>query len=217
MQVNQYVRKFLQHDNRPRFLGKAALVVLGLVVLGAAFLINGPVRQAQAQEACAKGDQTYSVASGDTLGGIASRYSTSAAALASHNHINNSNLIYAGQKVCIPGGSGNNAQARVYNAPLNANASSGQIISMINQVFGPYGPAAVRVAMCESTLNPGARNSFSIGGSNAAGVFQILYPSTWGSTSQAGNSPYDAWANINAAHEIFVRDGYSWREWQCQP
>jgi hypothetical protein len=53
---------------------------------------------------------------------------------------------------------------------------------MIYQVFGPYGAAAVRVATCESGLNPSAYNPISIGGSHAEGVFQILYPSTWAGT-----------------------------------
>ena len=88
----------------------------------------------------------------------------------------------------------------------------------IDQVFGAEAPTAVQIATCESGLNPNAYNPASIGGSHAAGLFQILYPSTWYTTpqGQAGLSPYDAMANIQAAHSIFVRDGYSWREWTCQ-
>jgi len=86
---------------------------------------------------------------------------------------------------------------------------------MINSVFGPYAPGALQVARCESGLNPGAYNPISIGGSHAEGVFQILYPSTWMGTSQAGSSPYNAMANILAAHQIFARDGYNWHEWSC--
>lgn len=96
-------------------------------------------------------------------------------------------------------------------------SNSSQTASIIYQVFGSYGPQALRVAQCESSLNPNATNSAPIGGSHAAGLFQILYPSTWYTTSQAGHSPYDASANARAAHDIFVRDGYSWREWVCQP
>lgn len=91
------------------------------------------------------------------------------------------------------------------------------IAGTIYQVFGADGPAAVRVAECESSMNPNATNSTPIGGSHAAGLFQILYPSTWYTTSQGGHSPYEATANIIAAHEIFLRDGHSWREWVCQP
>jgi hypothetical protein len=66
-------------------------------------------------------------------------------------------------------------------------------------------------------LNPQATNPISIGGSHAAGLFQVLYPSTWDTTSQAGASPYDARANAQAAYEIFARDGFTWSEWVCQP
>lgn len=91
------------------------------------------------------------------------------------------------------------------------------IVSMIDQVFGADGPAANRVALCESGDNPSAYNPISVDGSHAEGLFQILYPSTWSTTPQAGLSPYNAQANILAAHSIFVRDGHSWREWTCQP
>jgi hypothetical protein len=86
---------------------------------------------------------------------------------------------------------------------------------MIEQVFGPYAQSAIRIANCESGLNPTAYNPTSEAGNHAEGVFQILYPSTWMSTSQASYSPYNAMANILAAHEIFVRDGYNWHEWTC--
>lgn len=101
--------------------------------------------------------------------------------------------------------------------PAQTPVPTGQssVATMIEQVFGPYAPGALQVARCESGLNPGAYNPTSIGGSHAEGVFQILYPSTWMGTSEAGSSPYNAWANIVAAHQIFVRDGYSWREWSC--
>lgn len=90
-------------------------------------------------------------------------------------------------------------------------------MSIIRSVFGSYADAAISVATCESGLNPNAVNPTSIGGSHATGLFQILYPSTWNTTSQAGNSPYDATANTRAAYEIFSRDGYNWHEWSCQP
>jgi hypothetical protein len=82
---------------------------------------------------------------------------------------------------------------------------------MISQGFGPDAGSAISVASCKSGLNPSAANP-----SGATGVFQLM-PATFCSTSQAGNSPYNAYANIAAAHEIFVRDGHSWREWVYQP
>jgi len=137
-------------------------------------------------------------------------------ALASYNHIANPDLIIAGQTLCIPGRVGGGG-FHVSHTSLPQGQQSSSVPGMIDQVFGPYAPAANRVAMCESSLNPNAYNAISIDGSHAMGVFQILYPSTWNGTAQAGNSPYDAWSNIVAAHEIFARDGNSWREWQCQP
>ncbi len=99
--------------------------------------------------------------------------------------------------------------------PYPTSPGQAAVIAMINQVFGSYAYGALNVARCESGFNPLAYNPISNGGNHAEGVFQILYPSTWSSTSEASSSPYSAMANILAAHQIFVRDGYSWREWSC--
>ena len=108
----------------------------------------------------------------------------------------------------------NNASNHMRSGVVTSNDAN--VTSMIYQVFGPYAPSAMRIARCESGFNPNAYNPQPVLGSHAMGVFQILYPSTWMTTPQAASSPYDARANISAAHSIFVRDGYSWREWQCQ-
>lgn len=184
------------------------ILTLSGVLLAGSF-VGGHVLGAFAHASCARGDQAYTVGSGNTLSGIAARYHTTWQRLASYNHIHNANLIYPDQTICIPsssrsGGGGNG----------NGNTS---VTTMIYQVFGSYAPAAIRVARCESGLNPRAYNPVSVGGSHAEGVFQILFPSTWRGTSQAAQWPYNARANILAAHEIFARDGHSWREWACQP
>ncbi len=97
------------------------------------------------------------------------------------------------------------------------NPGAATIINEIKATFGSYSAGALAVAKCESGYDPNAWNPVSIMGSHAEGVFQILFPATWDNTSYAGYSPYNAWANIHAAYQIFSRDGYSWREWQCQP
>lgn len=100
------------------------------------------------------------------------------------------------------------------------NAHQRAIIEEIALVFGPDSQAAqgaVNVAYCESGYDPHNRNPISVAGSHAEGVFQILWPSTWQTTSFASQSPYDQHANILAAHQIWERDGHSWGEWCCQP
>jgi hypothetical protein len=94
--------------------------------------------------------------------------------------------------------------------------SAAQLTGIINQVFGRHAPSALRIAQCESSMNPYAVNPIMIGNSRAHGLFQILYPSTWSSTSQRAASPLDPYANARAAYEIFARDGFSWREWECR-
>jgi hypothetical protein len=104
-----------------------------------------------------------------------------------------------------------------YSPPQGANPGQQAVINEIVAVFGGYSQGALAVARCESGYDPNAWNSYPIGNSHAEGVFQILYPSTWDTTSYAGNSPYNYVANIHAAYQIFSRDGHSWREWACQP
>ena len=181
---------------------------------------------------CPAGEHTYTVLKGDTLTGIGNRYGTRSSALASDNDIVNPNQIYIDQTLCIPvHGAARSlpkpvqkSTATTYTNPTSQKTatppvtvtpqpvpSGGSIEAMIDSVFGSYGPGAINVARCESGLNPNAYNP-----SGAAGLFQIM-PGTWATTSEAGQSPFNAAANIAAAHEIFVRDGYSWREWTCQP
>jgi hypothetical protein len=111
------------------------------------------------------------------------------------------------------------APARQAPAPAAPAATVGQqgVINEIRAVFGSHADQAIRVARCESGFSPTAVDPISVAGSHAEGVFQILYPGTWRGTSYAGSSPFDASANIHAAYQIFARDGYSWREWECKP
>lgn len=233
MQVGLYIVKYLRQSNR--IVQRFFVALLGVLALSAAFFTNTPSIHASAASACS---ETYHIVWGDTLGKIAARYGTTWQALATRNNIANPNLIFAGRNLCISGQQAAPAPAQVAPAPVApapvapapqaaapavaqpvavAAPQSSSIDAMIDQVFGANAGAARNIAMCESGLNPNATNSYSIGGSHAAGLFQILYPSTWYGTSQASNSPYNAWSNIVAAHEIFVRDGYSWREWTCRP
>jgi LysM repeat protein len=210
--MKQYFRQY----RRSRFFATfLCMAVFGLVSLAAVFYANMTQVHAAFTPICSAREQHYTVVRGDTLGGIAARYGVNWSSLASRNAITNPNLIFSGQRLCVATRQGVVSHVSAIPAHTLASASS-SVAGMINTVFGPYAGSAIRIATCESGLNPNATNPFFIGGSRASGVFQILYPSTWSGTSQASSSPYNAYANIAAAHEIFVRDGYSWREWSCQ-
>ncbi len=157
------------------------------------------------------------VKSGDTLSKIAYAYGTTWPSLAAINHIPNPNLIFPGQ-VFATCGQASAAQAApapsnpAPSAPAPASPSGGSVQGMIEATFGGYAWQALRVAGCESSYNPSAVNSSS----GASGVFQFM-PATWAGTPYAGYSVFNAWANVHAAYWLFQRDGYSWREWSCQP
>lgn len=101
-------------------------------------------------------------------------------------------------------------------ADVPASPGTQAIINEIKLVFGSYSTGALNIAHCESGFDPTARNPYPVGNSHAEGVFQILYPSTWSTTSYAAQNPYSADANIHAAWEIFSRDGHTWVEWECK-
>jgi hypothetical protein len=109
----------------------------------------------------------------------------------------------------------NTPKPKSFMPPPGANPGQQAIINEIVAVFGANAQNALIVAKCESGYDPNAWNSYPIGNSHASGVFQILYPSTWDTTSYAADSPFNASDNIYAAYQIFHRDGNNWREWQC--
>ncbi|WP_410673818.1 LysM peptidoglycan-binding domain-containing protein [Amycolatopsis sp. cmx-4-68] len=74
---------------------------------------TSPPSPAPAPAPPAAGGGTYTVRSGDTLSGIATKFGTTVAALAALNSISNPNLIYAGQALRLPGsGAGRRYQVR---------------------------------------------------------------------------------------------------------
>jgi regulator of protease activity HflC (stomatin/prohibitin superfamily) len=105
------------------------------------------------------------------------------------------------------------AQAAVIAARSNHPPPPPYIAKIINDAFGPLGPAAVQwainVAYCESRYHPNSVNSDS----GASGLFQFM-PGTWGGTPWASQSPFDPVANAQAAAWLYSRYGPG--RWTCQ-
>ena len=78
----------------------SVIAILGILLLGNA--LGAYLFGAFAKSRCSSGDRVYVVASGDTLGAIATHYKVNLRRLASYNHIANPNLIYVHQTICIP-------------------------------------------------------------------------------------------------------------------
>lgn len=118
------------------------------------------------------------------------------------------------------------ASSRVVDAATNtqtAYASSGDMRDVITRAANKYGlsPAyMIRVATCESTLNPGAINrGYYAGGGNPSGLYQYL-PETWkriSSRSPYGTQPqsevFNGHTNANVTAWAFA-NGYV-GEWAC--
>jgi LysM repeat protein len=218
-----YKQSFTQYLRQHHIVSIITGHILVLSICAVALFGNSlskSLTNAFADPSCPVGNQVHTVMNGETLNSIAVGHGTTWQALAQHNHIADPNWISPGQALCLPNTHTTAEQLKTAPADFQttaANLNDGSPRSIINEIFGADAPAALRIAMCESSLNPNAVNNISIGGSHAEGLFQILYPSTWNTTSQAAMSPFNARANAIAAHEIFVRDGHSWREWACQP
>jgi len=207
-------------------LGKTPVVLVALILLGS--LIGGSLMLHAMNRT-----KTIGNCSSSSVQSIAASASQSCAKVISHHQVQvnvliNPNLkgevigseIVSVPRQIAPTPTPDPQPVKVYptqvpTIPYPTSPGQAAVIAMINQVFGSYAPGALNVARCESGFNPLAYNPISIGGNHAEGVFQILYPSTWSGTSEASSSPYSAMANILAAHQIFVRDGYNWHEWSC--
>ncbi|CAA9542707.1 MAG: hypothetical protein AVDCRST_MAG19-21 [uncultured Thermomicrobiales bacterium] len=90
--------------------------------------------------------------------------------------------------------------------------AAGGIEQIIYDAAASYGqPPAdmLRVATCESNLDPGAINH----GGNTYGLFQFL-PSTWATTPYADQSYFDPYAAANAAAWMWSQGRRG--EWVCQ-
>lgn len=95
---------------------------------------------------------SYQIRSGDTLSGIAARYHTSVSALMRANpQIRNANLIYAGQRLNIPGSSDSFQPPASNGSGARYTVKSGDTLSAIGARYGvPY----MDIARANNISNP---------------------------------------------------------------
>ncbi|GHO85600.1 CHAP domain-containing protein [Dictyobacter formicarum] len=94
-----------QFGSRHQFVRTVARLVVILtafvfMLLGSVFFTD--VHGAFAATACAKGDKSYTVQSGDTLDAIAQSNHTTWQNLVAHNKLTDGNVIFVNQTICIP-------------------------------------------------------------------------------------------------------------------
>lgn len=143
MRKHQQVLGYLEQCSASSLVVKCSVAaVWGLLLMGVALGTNAGKAHAQSRAVCGSGDRVYTVVGGDTLSGIAYRYGTSWASLASYNHIHNPNLIYVHQVICIPGhgsaNGGGHSSPPVSHPPVNSPPSNGHAPVGSGNVF-PYG------------------------------------------------------------------------------
>jgi len=103
-------------------------------------------------------------------------------------------------------------RAEAERAAAASAAPAGSVEEVIQRWFGGESGTAIRVARCESGLNPRA---VSPGGGNH-GLFQIndVHQGTFQSvTGQPWSAVYDAEANTRFAHWLWSQQG--WSPWAC--
>jgi hypothetical protein len=93
-------------------------------------------------------------------------------------------------------------------------AAPGTVEAIITAEFGPVAPEAIRVARCESGLNPNARNG------QFRGLYQIgaMHAAQWEAVTGADfwSTWMDPTLNARFARWLYGQSG-SWAAWSCKP
>ena len=181
-------RYVTQHAVLLMVLTLVATGIVGGSVIGLSTFAAGP---------CRASDHTYYVRWGDTLGTIAARNRTTVSRLGSYNHIYNVNIIYAGQRICIPtsaapvstGGTTvvfqNGYVGVARQEATNAGISADLFVRQINQESG-FQPYVVSYA-------------------GAIGIAQFMP----GTAAGLGINPYNPYQSLHAAARLMA--SYTWQ------
>ncbi|MDA5388486.1 LysM peptidoglycan-binding domain-containing protein [Loigolactobacillus backii] len=144
----------------------------------------------------------YTVKSGDTLSGIATKYGTSAAGLASKNNLSNANLIYVGQQLLV---AGSNTSASTTPTTVKKPTSNRYTVIAGDTLYG--------IAIDHSTSVQKLATQNNINDTNTIYVGQVLTISGSATTTAkvTTNNSYriksgDSLSAIAAAHGMSVQE-----------
>jgi LysM repeat protein len=138
----------------------------------------------------ASGGGVHVVKRGETLYSIARRYGTTAAALASANGLRNPNLVYAGQRLTIPGGGGSSSRG-------GGAMPSGGAVHVVQRgetlysIARRYGTTAAAVAATNGLRN---QNLIYVGQ-------RLTIPGGGGGGSPSGGSGGAKWIDVDLSSQ----------------
>lgn len=153
---------------------------------------------------------TYTVKAGDTLSGIASRFSTSSSTLASLNSISNPNLIYVGQvlKVSAASTSSSNTSSTT-NSATTASSYTVKSGDTLSAIAAKYGTTYQALASANSISNP---NDIYVGQviklSSAAAASTNTKTSTSSASSSTGSYTVKSGDTL---YGIALANGLNWQ------
>lgn len=183
--ASPFFRYVTQHAVLLTVLTLVATGIVGGSVLGLSTFAAGP---------CKASDRTYYVRWGDTLGAIAARNQSSVARLASYNRIYNANIIYAGQRICIPGSA---APAPVSSGGTTVVFQNGYVGVARQEAInaGISATLFVRQINQESGFQP-----YVVSYAGAIGIAQFMP----GTAAGLGINPYNPYQSLRAAARLMA-------------
>lgn len=105
------------------------------------------------------------------------------------------------------------AQRESFLAKVN-NGDKEAIKQYITEVFGNEAGIAIKIAQCESGLNPNAYNGNVGTGDNSVGIFQINILGALAKSRPSKDWLLIATNNIDYAYQMYSKQG--WAPWSCK-
>lgn len=141
---------------------------------------------------------SYTVKSGDTLSGIASRYNTTVNQIVSLNQLSNPNLIYVGQVLKLKNSQTTNSSSSSSTAATTAGTYTVKAGDTLSAIASRYSTSSSTLASLNSLSNP-----------NLIYVGQVLKVSSNASTSSSTSSSANSTVTTAASYTVKAGDTLS--------